>query len=218
MTRTKIFNVVVLVIVLTGVFGLVGFTNATSCTDKEKADGTCYELQNPLGTTTGSIPALICKVLDFLSKMVMPPVAVFMALYASFLLLTSAGSPGRVTSARQVLVFTVIGAGIILLSVPIVALVMSIFSITQTIQGCGLQDAKSTFLDTFIKLINWFSWFVAVLSVAVVLYSGFVYMTGRGEPQKVAIASKMFVYAVIGIAVAVIAFSIIALVKGFIGL
>ena len=149
--------------------------------------------------------------------MVMPPVAVFMALYASFLLLISVGDPGKVRAARNVLLYAVVGAGIILLSVPLVALVMSIFNTTQTVTGCGLNTATTTFTETVIKLINWFSWLIGLLSVAVGLYAGFTYMTGRGEPQKVAAASKMIVYAVIGIAVAVIAFSIITIVKGFLG-
>ena len=147
----------------------------------------------------------------------MPPVAVFMALYASFLLLISVGNPGKVTAARNVLLYTVVGAGIILLSVPLVALVMSIVGTIKPVTGCGLDAATTTFMDAVIKLINWFSWFIGLLSVAVGLYAGFTYMTGRGEPQKVATASKMIVYAVIGIAVAVIAFSIITIVKGFLG-
>ena len=139
-----------------------------------------------------------------------------MALYASFLLLISVGNPGKVTAARNVLLYTVVGAGIILLSVPLIALVLSIIG-AGAIVSCDQQAATTTFMETVIKLINWFSWFIGILSVAVGLYAGFMYMTGRGEPQKVATASKMIVYAVIGIAVAVIAFSIITIVKGFLG-
>ena len=215
----KAIAVFLFAIVVLGVFGLAdGASSEEVCPGGVSGDPKCYYvLDNPL-RATDSIPSLICKILRLLSSKVMPPVAVFMALYASFILLISVGDPGKVRGARSVLLYTVVGAGIILLSVPLVALVMSIFNTTQTVTGCGLDAATTTFMDTVIKLINWFSWFIGLLSVAVGLYAGFTYMTGRGEPQKVATASKMIVYAVIGIAVAVIAFSIITIVKGFLGI
>ena len=214
----KAIAVFLFMIVVSGVFGLAdGASSEEVCPGVPPGDPKCYYvLDNPL-YEVNTIPSLICKVLSFLSEMVMPPVAVFMALYASFLLLISVGDPGKVRAARNVLLYAVVGAGIILLSVPLVALVMGIFNTTQTVTGCGLNTATTTFMETVIKLINWFSWFIGILSVAIGLYAGFTYMTGRGEPQKVATASKMIVYAVIGIAVAVIAFSIITIVKGFLG-
>ena len=210
----KAIAVFLFAIVVFGVFSFAWQVSAADCQDGSTLPD-CYRLDNPLGATD-SIPSLICKVLSFLSEKVMPPVAVFMALYASFLLLISVGNPGKVTAARNVLLYTVVGAGIILLSVPLIALVLSIIG-AGAIVSCDQQAATTTFMDTVIKLINWFSWFIGILSVAVGLYAGFTYMTGRGEPQKVATASKMIVYAVIGIAVAVIAFSIITIVKGFLG-
>lgn len=210
--KNTIFLIMVLVI-FTGVFS---FANVSRAKDCSPAGVDCYILDNPLGSTD-SILGLVCKILEFLSTMVMPPVAVFMTLYASFLLLTSVGQPGKVTAARQVLVFTVMGAGIILLSVPLVVLVVNIFN-ANAAPSCSPQAVTAEFMETIIKLINWFSWFIGLLSVAVGLYAGFTYMTGRGEPQKVAMASKMIMYAVIGIAVAVLAFSIITIVKGFLGL
>src|SRR3989344_7359469 len=211
----RAFVLLLTLVIFVGIFSFGGWSYAADCPDGGTLPN-CYRLDNPLGATD-SIPGLICKILSFLSSKVMPPVAVFMALYASFILLISVGDPGKVRGARSVLLYTVVGAGIILLSVPLVALVMSIFNTTQTVTGCGLDTATTTFMGTVIKLINWFSWFIGILSVAVGLYAGFTYMTGRGEPQKVATASKMIVYAVIGIAVAVIAFSIITIVKGVLG-
>ena len=210
----RAFVLLLTLVIFVGIFSFGGWSYAADCPDGGTLPN-CYRLDNPLGATD-SIPGLICKILSFLSSKVMPPVAVFMALYASFLLLISVGNPGKVTAARNVLLYTVVGAGIILLSVPLIALVLSIIG-AGAIVSCDQQAATTTFMDTVIKLINWFSWFIGLLSVAVGLYAGFTYMTGRGEPQKVATASKMIVYAVIGIAVAVIAFSIITIVKGFLG-
>lgn len=69
---------------------------------------------------------------------------------------------------------------------------------------------------TLINLVNWFSWFVSIASVAMGLYAGFLYLTAKGDPTKIASASRGFVYTIIGIVVSIAAFSIKALVKSFI--
>jgi len=69
---------------------------------------------------------------------------------------------------------------------------------------------------TFINLINWFSWFVSIVSVVMGLYAGFLYLTARGDPSKIASASRGLLYTIIGIVVSIAAFSIKAIVKSFI--
>jgi len=156
-------------------------------------------------------------VTNFISVKLMPPLAVFMVLLASFLYLTAAGNPAKVVSARQVLVFTVIGAGILLLAPALVALTIDIFGgTTSAISQCDRQIATATFLATLTNIINWFSWLLAILSVAVGLYAGFLYMTSSGDPQKVVTANRVLVYAVVGVVVAILAFSVISIVEGFI--
>lgn len=69
---------------------------------------------------------------------------------------------------------------------------------------------------TLINLVNWFSWFVSITSVAMGLHAGFLYLTARGDPSKIASASRGFIYTIIGIVVSIAAFSIKAIVKAFI--
>lgn len=76
--------------------------------------------------------------------------------------------------------------------------------------------ATNSIVLTFINLINWFSWFVSIIAVAMGLYAGSLYLTAKGDPAKIASASRGFLYTIIGIAVSVAAFSIKALVKAFI--
>src|SRR3989304_5316262 len=115
----KAMVIFLFLMVVSSVFGLADSASSEEvCPGGVSGDPKCYYvLDNPLWATD-NIPSLICQILSFLSKMVMPPVAVFMALYASFLLLISVGDPGKVRAARNVLLYAVVGAGIILLSVP----------------------------------------------------------------------------------------------------
>ncbi|MBI1755335.1 hypothetical protein HYR65_03580 [Candidatus Azambacteria bacterium] len=159
-------------------------------------------------------------VVSFLAAKLMPPIAVFAALWASFLFLTSTGDPGKVVLARQVLVWTVIGAGILIIAPAFVTLAIDVFGGStsgSTVSSCSASTATATVVGTLINIINWFSWLLAILAVAVGLYAGFLYMTTNGEPQKLTVAHKVLFYAIVGIAVAVLAFSIISIVEGLVG-
>ena len=67
-------------------------------------------------------------------------------------------------------------------------------------------------------LINWFAWFIALASVVMGLYAGLLFITARGEPAQLKTARGTLLWAVIGVAVAVLAFSIIVLTRTIFGL
>lgn len=162
---------------------------------------------------------VVCLVVDFIAKQLMPPIAVLMVLWASFLLLTATGNPSKVIQARQVLVWTVIGAGILILAPALLALVIGgVFGgpTTGVPAQCNQAVATFTVVGTLIAIVNWFSWLLSLLAVAVGLYSGFLYMTANGDPGKLAIANRTLFYAIIGVAIGLVAFGVIALVRGFI--
>lgn len=174
------------------------------------------KIVNPLSVNT--IPDLICVFIGFLVKDLMPPIMVFMVLWASFLLLTSVGQPAKLVQARSMVLYAIIGAVILIMAAPLVSLVGSAVGGGVAVQSCNPANATTDALAVLVNIINWFSWLLAVLSVAMGLYAGFLYMTAHGEPQKVATANNVLVYTVIGVVVAILAFSVIAIIKAFTGI
>lgn len=79
-----------------------------------------------------------------------------------------------------------------------------------TVSNVIIADSLVTTITT---LVNWFAWFVSLASVVMGLYAGFLFITARGEASQISTARQTLVWAVIGIAVAVISFSIIILTK-----
>ena len=73
-------------------------------------------------------------------------------------------------------------------------------------------------ISSITRVVNWFSWFIAVVAVAMGLYAAFLYLTARGDSKQVADAHKTLVYAIIGITVAILAFSIVTITKTFLNL
>ncbi|MEK7493538.1 MAG: hypothetical protein AAB630_00115, partial [Patescibacteria group bacterium] len=112
--------------------------------------------------------------------------------------------------------YAIIGAVILIMAVPLVSLVGSATGSGISPESCNPANATTNALTVLANIINWFSWLLAILSVAMGLYAGFLYMTARGEPQKVATANNVLVYTVIGVVVAILAFSIKTIIKAFI--
>ncbi len=70
-------------------------------------------LQNPL-CNTSDIPTLLNNILDFIVKNIAPPVIILMLVYCGFLFVTAQGNSEKIQSARTALLWTVIGAIILL--------------------------------------------------------------------------------------------------------
>lgn len=213
---SKLFSftgILLLVLVMGGVlmFAFSGAYAAPCPKDGPVPPGGC-EIINPLGSTD-TIPALICVFIDLLVTKLMPPIMVLLVLWASFLLLTAVGQPAKMVQARSMLVYAIIGAVIIIMAAPLVSLVGSAVGGGITVQPCNPANAIATAIDVLVNIINWFSWLLAILSVAMGLYAGLLYMTAKGEPQKVATANNVLVYTVIGVVVAILAFSIKAIIN-----
>lgn len=207
MYNTRIYIAIAMLVLV----GFMSFAFAARAQD-------IYQLENPLGGKAENAECLVSLVINFLARDLMPPIAVLMVLWASFLFLTAGGNPGQVVKAREVLLWTVIGAGTLILAPAFMDLILQVFegNSGNVIKCASAQPIGATVIGTLVNIVNWFSWLLAVLSVAVGLYAGFLYMTAAGEPQKLAVAHKVFMYAIIGIVIGILAFSIIALVRGFV--
>ena len=71
----------------------------------------------------------------------------------------------------------------------------------------------SDLVRAILTLLNWFSWLVAVTAVAMGLYSGFLFITARDDANRLTRPKKTLFFTVIGIAVAVVSFRMVAIEK-----
>ncbi|HOQ15335.1 MAG: hypothetical protein AB7D02_03090 [Candidatus Paceibacterota bacterium] len=65
------------------------------------------------------------------------------------------------------------------------------------------------------KALNWFFNIVIILGVIFVIYAGFSYITSSGDPAKTKRALQILMYALIGIAIAVLSIALIKFVTGW---
>lgn len=84
--------------------------------------------------------------------------------------------------------------------------------------GGATSVTADTLVATLMRLVNWFAWFIGLASVVIGLYAGFLFITARGEAAQLKTARQTLLWAVIGIAIAMVAFSIVTLTKTFLNL
>ena len=71
--------------------------------------------------------------------------------------------------------------------------------------------------NLFCTSLNWMFWGLMALTVAMVLIGGYRYVTAAGDPEKVRSANKILLFAVIAVAVALIAEGVPFIIATFIG-
>ncbi|MEK7452699.1 MAG: hypothetical protein AAB614_00525 [Patescibacteria group bacterium] len=85
-------------------------------------------------------------------------------------------------------------------------------------QIVGSQSPALNVEDVLLGLVNWLAWLVALAAVVAGLYSGFLFITSGDDEKKLGKATKFFVYTIVGVIVAILAFSIVAIAKSIVGI
>ena len=77
----------------------------------------------------------------------------------------------------------------------------------------GTITGTDSLVGTIMGLVNWLAWFVGLAAVVMGLYAGILFITAGGDSAKVTTARNILLYAIVGIAVAILAFSLVAISK-----
>lgn len=159
--------------------------------------------QYPDPINVGTIQGLLTRIIDFAEEVVRP-LSVLAILWAAFLYVSAGGDEGKVSKGHRALTYGVIGLFIVLASDFLVA----------ALQGVAdTADAAETLTDFIEEVAKLFGYFIMAASVIAVLYSAFLFLTSGSDPNQVTTARQALLYAVIGVAVAVVAFVIPGLIE-----
>jgi len=89
--------------------------------------------------------------------------------------------------------------------------------LTHRPEGIDSSITKhESFAEWFGELLSFALGFVALLTTAIIIYGGFVYITAAGDQEKAAKGKKVLTYSIIGMMIIILAFSIVnTLIGGF---
>ena len=107
--------------------------------------------------------------------------------------------------------------------VPVVGVTMGLSSTTagaqvdeinKGINAVGGSNSSATLQvdEIVLAVVNWLLFAVGVISVIMLIVGGIKYATSAGDSNKVTSAKNTIMYAIIGLAVAVLAFAIVGFV------
>lgn len=68
--------------------------------------------------------------------------------------------------------------------------------------------------DTVFNIVQYLFWVIAGIFI---IYAAFKYLTAQGDPEKVGVARQMVIYAVIAIAIALLAMVMDDIIENFLG-
>ena len=88
----------------------------------------------------------------------------------------------------------------------------------NNIGSTGNITNTDTLVNTIMNLINWFAWAVGLVAVVMGLWAGILFITAGGDATKVTTARNILLYAIVGIAVAILAFSLVAISQSVFGI
>lgn len=203
--------------VLTGV-ALAGEGNTevppstTSTTELRRS----FQLPNILEFDT--VPELFGAIGKFLIGLSIPLLTLFI-LWGAFQLMTSGGSPERVEKGRKTIYWAILGFVVLVLAGGIGTLVANFLGGTGISTDGGIGDAPVTNLTGLMAVINkasqWMFGILMALSVVMILYSAFLYMFSGGSDDKIKKAKDTLTYAIIAVAIAVLAGGVGVLIRNF---
>ncbi len=83
----------------------------------------------------------------------------------------------------------------------------------DTLGTSGSVTDTTSLVGKIMGLVNWIAWFVGLMAVLMGLYAGVLFITAAGNADSITKARSILLYAIVGIAVAVLAFSLVAISK-----
>lgn len=150
----------------------------------------------------------IVSILITFAEAVITPLSALAVMIAAFLYITAGGSEERVTKGHRALTYGVVG----------IAIVLSARFLKDVVIGVAGGATRAENFAIFLQgVVQAFGTVLMGISVLAVLFAAFLFITGGGNPDKVTAARRTLTFALVGVAVALLAFAVPALVSNVIG-
>ena len=90
-------------------------------------------------------------------------------------------------------------------------------AVCPTGQICNPLNGVNNFNDLLEKIVTGVGTLIASLGVIMIIIAGILYLTSAGNPERINVAKKALVYAIIGIVIGIAADSIVAIIQNVLG-
>ncbi len=88
-----------------------------------------------------------------------------------------------------------------------------------TAPGSGIGPSNNcSIVAVLLAIVQWFAWIVALIAVVYGLRGGYTYITAAGNEARLELAKKYIIYTMVGVVVAMLSFSIVAITRAVVGI
>jgi|GEM_PF-555741 hypothetical protein len=171
-----------------------------------RAQAVSISITNPLSGVSDTND-ILANIISFAQTIIIP-LAALAILYAGFLFMSSAGNPEKVLMAKKIIVGTLAGISITLIAEQIPDIIDS-FGFPTSV------TSETDILSIFTIVTDWVKTLVYPAVALAILYGGFLFMTSGGDPENVTKGRMVVTYAVIGLAVTLLADSVTSIISSF---
>lgn len=142
--------------------------------------------------------------------------AIIFVIWGGFQYITSTGDPGKATTGQQTLVRALTGLGIALVARAGLDYVSTQIS-GGAISTTGASGTIPTTILNMGSILNLVYFIAGALAVVMIIFAGIQWITSSGNPSKATKARQTVTYAIIGLAVIILAYAITQFVSDKIG-
>ena len=152
------------------------------------------------GVATLDKPEQLFNLVFDILQSIAASVAVLYIIIAGFQYITARGDDGAIKKAKDSITYAVVG-------LMVVALARSIGAIFDPAKGINIGGANLL----IISITNFLLALIGSVAVVYLVYGGYMYMTARGDSGAVTKATKAIWSSIIGILVAIFAYTIVSI-------
>ena len=136
-------------------------------------------------------------------------IAPLMIIVAGFYFVTAGANPSQINTARQILIFTLVGFAIVLSAIGIIFVVAEVLGVPTP----PPPNNTVNIADTIGNITDWVMGFFIVVAFTFFIVSAYYWVMSGGDPSKIATAKAYLIYGIIGVLVAFSAFGLLDFIE-----
>ena len=189
-----------------------GLTKGGDCALKQPSDLTGVKEEEQIASY---ISIIVLNVLEIILQLVVYIAAGFI-IWGGFMYLISGGSSDRISSGRKMIQNAVVGLVISIVSTVAVSFIAGrlVNNSTATINGQQINVPVDSADNILLHGLDILYFVVGMVAVITIIIAGIQYAVSNGDSGKVKTAKDAILYAVVGIIVIMLAFTITGFVLG----
>lgn len=192
-------------------YAIVGFFVSMAATIIASTVRALYLAATPAAAAAAASP-LIAKIVIITQFLwyIGFPLAITALVIGGITYILSAGNDKRTSTAKNIIVFSILGL-IVILAAETISFIVQYLYVGDVGSAVGLAAPLIQNVGTFGASI------VAILSTVAILFGGIMYILSAGDEQRAAQAKKIIIFAIIGLVIAASASVIVGLARDVYG-